>query len=497
LGHPPADHLEAVAMRLVDHFNTFLDDVVNLNTTRVGQLESSIAAVKKVVQTSDWKPEILYFAPQGSWAHKTIIKPIENKAFDADLLVFVQGVAGWTPKNYLSTLRAVFAGHPTYSDKVRRFSHCITIEYAGERKIDIAPCIVNRAGLTRFEVCNFDSDQFERSEPEKYTAWLIERNAWTGGHSLRKVTRLLKYLRDIKTTFTCPSVLLTTIVGERISWADSLDSASFADVPTALKTIAGRLDDWLQANPSKPRVTNPKLSSEILSDLWDDSHYTNFRDKIHTYRTWIDDAYLESDRDESIGKWRRVFGEDFAKSIAIERAAKVSDAAQGLVESAVSKSYAPQADLVTLFSRYGVRALPLGFNTLPHKQRPSWRRAPNSSFSVNVAATLYGTRNGSPLQQLQSGSGPLPKNSWIRFNALTAAGTPFGYEFDVHWRVTNTDREASQANCLRGGFDKSNEASARWERLQYRGVHTVEAFVVRKRDQALVAESEPFYVVIE
>ena len=39
-------------MRLVDHFNTFLDDVVNLNTTRVGQLESSIEAVKNVVQAS-------------------------------------------------------------------------------------------------------------------------------------------------------------------------------------------------------------------------------------------------------------------------------------------------------------------------------------------------------------------------------------------------------------------------------------------------------------
>jgi hypothetical protein len=443
------------------------------------------------------KPKILSFAPQGSWAHKTIIKPVDNNAFDADLLVFVQEVAGWTAKSYLSSLRGVFAGHPTYGDKVRRFSHCITIEYVGERKIDIAPCIVNRMGVTRFEVCNFDSDLFEGSEPEKYTSWLIERNTWTGGHALRKVTRLLKFLRDIKTTFTCPSVLLTTIVGERISWGDSLDTTSFADVPTALKTVVGRLDDWLQANPSKPVVTNPKLSSEVLSDLWDDSHYINFRDKIHTYRTWIDDAYSESDRDESIGKWRRVFGEEFAKSVVVEKAARVSDAAQGLVEAVVSKSYAPQADLVTLFSRYGVRALPLGFDKLPHKQRPRWRHAPSSVFSVSVNATLHSSRNGPVSQQLRSGSGPLPKNSWIRFKACTAAGTAFGYEFDVHWRVTNTDEEASRANCLRGGFDNSNETSARWEQLRYRGVHTVEAFIVRKRDQALVAESAPFYVVIE
>src|ERR1035437_6328779 len=327
---------------------------------KASKIIHAISSPRPAECKSGWKPKILYFAPQGSSARKTIIKPIENKAFDADLLVFVQEVDGWTPKNYLSTLRAVFAGLSTYSDKVRRFSHCITIEYAGERKIDIAPCIVNRAGFTRFEVCNFDSDQFEGSEPEKYTAWLLERNAWTGGHALRKVTRLLKFLRDIKTTFTCPSVLLTTIIGERISRVDSFDTTSFVDVATALKTVVGRLDDWLQANPSKPVVTNPKLSSEVLSDLWDDSHYTNFRDKIHTYRTWIDDAYSESDRDESIGKWRRVLGDDFAKSVAIEKAARVSDAAQGLVEAAVSRVSGTKADLVTLFCRDGARALPLG-----------------------------------------------------------------------------------------------------------------------------------------
>ena len=484
-------------MRLVGHFNTFMNDVVNLNPTRIGLLESSIEAVKDAIEASDWKPEILSFAPQGSWAHKTIIKPVENKAFDADLLVFVKEVEGWTAKEYLTSLRRMFSGHATYKDKVHRFSHCITIEYAGERKIDVAPCVVNRSGFARFEVCNFDRDQFERSEPEAYTAWLIERNTWTGGDALRKATRLLKFLRDIKMTFTCPSVLLTTIIGERINWADSLDTTQFADVPTALKTVVDRLDDWLQSCPSKPAVTNPKLTSEVLSDLWDDSQYTNFRDKIHTYRTWIDDAYTEADSDESIGKWRRVFGEDFAKSVAIEKAARVSDAAQGLVEAASSNVYATKADLVTLFSRHGVRALPRDFDRLPHKQRPRWRFASGGSLTVSVTGTLHSVRNGVVTQQLRSGSGPLPKGSWIRFVACTGLGTSFGHEFEVHWRVTNTDEEASRAHCLRGGFEQSNEVSARWETLQYRGVHTVEAFVVRKRDKALVAQSVPFYVVIE
>ena len=59
-------------MKLIDHFNTFMTDVVNLNATRVTQLEDSIEALKGVLLASDWAPKIRFFAPQGSWAHKTI-----------------------------------------------------------------------------------------------------------------------------------------------------------------------------------------------------------------------------------------------------------------------------------------------------------------------------------------------------------------------------------------------------------------------------------------
>jgi len=484
-------------MKLIDHFDTFMADAVNLNATRVSQLEDSIEALKTVLRNSDWKPKIRYFAPQGSWAHKTIIKPVENKAFDADLLVLIDPVENWAAKGYISTLRAVFDNHPTYKEKTRRFSHCVTIEYAGLRKIDIAPCIINRGSISRYEVCNFNADKFEQSEPEKYTEWLIERNGWTGGNGLRKVTRLLKYLRDIKTTFSCQSVLFTTILGERISLIDSINETDFADLPTALKTITGRLDDWLQSNPTRPTVNNPKLTSEVLSDLWDDAQYTNFRDKIHTYRTWIDDAYNEPDRDESIGKWQRVFGEDFARSVVVEKAARVSDDARVLVKSAALMPAGVLGDLVEMFTRLGRRALPANFDRLPHKQRPRWRSLPSPLFRTSIAASRHSGRGGVWIDSPQSGAGPLPKHNWLKFQARTSTGTPIVGDYEVHWRITNTDQEAWTAKCLRGGFEASNDNSSRWEQLEYRGVHSVEAFVVRKRDKMLISQSEPFYVVIE
>jgi hypothetical protein len=485
-------------MKLVEHFDDFLRDVVNLNDTRLNLLEDSIAALRNVIKKSTWAPKLREFGAHGSWAHKTIIKPVEGAAFDADLLVYVDPVNDWDAKKYLTTLRAVFADHATYKDKVRRFSHCVTIEYTGERKIDIAPVIVDRGGAARLEVCNFQTNEFEASEPKQYTDWLIKRNDWAGSNQLRKTTRLLKYLRDIKSTFTCPSMLLTTLLGERIQTADDKNADDFCDVPTALKTIIGRLDDWLQARVTRPTIRNPVLWTEVLSNAWDDDRYTNFREMIHKYREWIDDAFSEKDRDESIGKWRRVFGDDFAKKAVLKKAASVStDSSLHLKES--GQSWLSQlGDLVARYSVLGGSALPQGFDLLPHKERPKWRRTSPPQFRACIKATLHASRDSVALEILSSDrTQPLPKNHWIRFIARTSRGDLPMNDYEIHWRVTNTDAEASAANCMRGGFERAEKDGSRWESLSYRGVHSVEAFVVRRRDSRLVAESAPFYVVIE
>lgn len=482
-------------MKLEQQFATFLTDTVNLNPTRVTLLEDSIEAIKGAVRGFGWGPKIRGFTGQGSWAHKTITKPVSGAPFDADLLVYVDPKEGWDAKRYLDDLYIEFKEHGTYVDKVRRFSHCVTIEYAGERKIDVAPCVVNRGGFIRVEVCNRMTNQFEVSAPKAYTDWIIERNTWSGTNTFRKVTRLLKYLRDVKGTFTCSSVLFTTLIGQRFSSADK-DSVGLANVPTALKTVIGRLDNWLQANPIRPEVRNPILCTEVISGAWDDAKYTNFRDKIHTYRGWIDDAYGEADRAESIGKWRRVFGEDFAKAVILEDASQVSERAVTFAKSMVTGSTDLTGDLIDMVKRFGARALPAGFDRLGHMQRPTWKALSQPTFGVIVSATLHSEKNAPRLWDVPSLS-PAPKHHWLRFSPATQNGMPLGGDYDVQWRVTNTDREASTARCLRGSFVKANEGNSRWENLSYRGVHMVEAFVIRRRDNVLVAQSVPFYVAIE
>jgi hypothetical protein len=482
-------------MKHVDLFNEFLNDVVNLNQTRIADLETSIDAIKEVVGASSWKPKIKEWAPQGSWAHKTIIKPVDQGEFDADLLVYVDPVQGWSAATYIEELYNVFKDHDTYKDKVKRWSHCVTITYASQKKIDIAPCIVNRDGFTRLEVCNRNTDQFERTEPKRYTDWLIQQNSYSGSNSFRKVTRLIKYLRDIKTRFTCSTVLLTTILGYRISAADQ-DSDNFDDAPKALKTIFGRMDDWLQANANKPQVTNPFLSTENFAADWTDEQYETFRERVHTYREWIDDAFNEQDRDDSIAKWRRVFGHDFAKGVVIEEAKSVAKSAVALLKSTVSTAALFTGDLVEAIRRYGARVIPSRIYHLPYMDQPTWRQSP-SMMPVNVKASLHGSKDG-PLIKAIADLEPLTRGRWLHFQACTNTGLPFTTsEYRVEWRVTNTDEAAYNDNDLRGEFYLSHSNNTRWEALKYRGVHLVEAFVVRKRGDLLVGRSEPFRVLIE
>lgn len=479
--------------KLVSQFSDFLGDTVNLNQTRIANLESNVEALKSFVRQCQWEPRVRNFEEQGSWAHDTIIKPVDGDEFDADLLVIVDPVEGWTAKDYVKSLGDAFGASATYCDKVKTWDYCVTITYAGERKVDIAPCVKDRLQRGILEVCDRTNDRFVRSEPVEYTKWLRERNAFSGSNSFRKVTRLLKYLRDIKTTFTCPSVLLTTLIGKQIEWFDK-DSANFADVPTTLKTLIGRLDDWLQARPTKPVVENPKLTSEDFASGWTETQYLNFRSFIHKYRGWIDEAYDEEDRIRSIKAWQRVFGEEFAKGHAI--LAKSLDDERSLATSLLVSTAAHADGIVDAVKRLGTTILPAWFYTPPHMQQPRWSALPNISSNVQVYAKWQPSKSSSTSNVVRHDD-VLPRNGGIWFEAGINGGGELPADFRVQWRVTNTGAAALAIGAGRGEFYPPMVGNTRWEALAYRGVHIVEAFIIRRSDDVLVGKSPPFHVVIE
>jgi hypothetical protein len=479
-------------MKLSNDFKEFLNDTANLNQTRITRLEDRVETIKAFLRASDWDPTISTFIEHGSWAHDTIIRPVDGGEFDADLLVKVRPVEGWSAAQYVKELGRVFLDSSRYSDKTVIYDYCVTVTYADDCKIDVAPLVMDREYQGTLEVCNRREDQFNESQPIEYTRWIREKNGYSGNNSFRKATRLIKYIRDIKKRFSCQSILLTTLIGHRIEWFDK-DSASFADTPSALQTIMGRLDEWLQDRPEKPVVENPSLSSEDFADLWNDTQYANFRNFVNKYRTWIDEAMAAESRADSIEKWRKVFGDEFAKG---ENVKKAEERASQQALSLLMEGAAHLNTLVDAVIDFGVSILPAAFRSPAHLQKPPWQPVQQVSGSVQVFAEYRASQSSGRGHPVNSGEA-VPPQGGLWFDVRVNKFQTVPAECYVRWRITNTGAVAMALKKGRGGFEKPNDGNRRWESLQYRGVHMAEAFVIRRIDDRLVGFSEPFYVVIK
>lgn len=448
-------------MKLTEHFDTFMSDVVNLNQTRIDSLKARVDTIITTLESFEEYADILIeTSPQGSWAHRTIIKPAGNGGFDADLVAFMKPHKEWAPADYIENLYTQFKAHGTYASKVSRKTRCVTIQYANEFSIDVVPCVRKSGFLvtTTEWIFNRSENTEEQANPDGLSDWFKTQNGYVGKNYLIKVVRLLKYLRDIKQTFSAKSVLLTTLIGERVtSWDEShIFDSEFSDLPTTLRIIIKRLDTYLQENPDMPEVSNPSLSAESFTRHWDQDKYSNFRDCIHRYAEWIEDAYVEEDRDESILKWRRVFGDDFAGAVNLEKSAN----ALAIVQN----------------------------EDLSHVEPLKWPIL--SVGNMGVVATLHTEKEGEYKGTYRSNGPALKSGTWLHFSAQHS----FIDSVSIKWQVVNTGYVARLARALRGDVSKSGQDI--WEHTEYQGSHWVECFALDAKKGICLGRSGRFFVNI-
>jgi len=298
-------------MKHVNYFEDFLREKVNLNQHRLDILEQRLESITNLL-----KSKLLgyrKYSPQGSYAHKTIIKPVDkNNEFDVDILVLIKDNnfrSDEFQENYVRNIHSVLVDNRNYKDIVSLCTRCVTIDYAGDFHVDVVPCIEHQEN---FYVCNRKEKRYEQTDGDGYRRWLVEKNRITGGNLARKVTRLLKFQRDHKRNYSTKSILLTALIGNHIYDSDK-GSEEFKDLPQALKTLSNRINDFLQCHPQMPIIKNPVLPEEDFNRNWDQVKYNNFRKKFELYNTKINKAFEEKNHNKSVKLWWEVFGDDFGE----------------------------------------------------------------------------------------------------------------------------------------------------------------------------------------
>jgi hypothetical protein len=300
-------------VKLHDHFDGLLHGSVNLNPTRLRQLEEHEAALTGCLRDAPELRQIVRTSiRQGSWAHRTIIKPLPGKEFDADLLVEMKRQRDWSgdPKRYLLVLHEALKRQQRYRGRLELKTRCVRVTYANQCHVDLVPYLRIRGWFEEHHIVNRRQNRFEEVNPAGFATWMRQRDRVAGGN-LRTVLRLLKYLRDYKGTLDVPSVVLTVIVGGRVGRLLRFWDDRYSDLPTAFDALVKATDTWLQARPELPPLPDPSCPTVGFDHRLDQPTYEKFRDQFHAHAATIRAAFTEKDRRESIRLWRQVFGEGF------------------------------------------------------------------------------------------------------------------------------------------------------------------------------------------
>jgi hypothetical protein len=456
------------------HFHAFLVSTVNLKPHRLEQLDERVTAItnafkKDAIMGGQYKEHL----PQGSWAHQTIINPVTDyDEFDADILLHLENNPDWNsdPKIYLQQVRAAFKRNSRYKDKLERKNRCVRIRYANDCHVDVVPAITLDDG--RQVIIYYRDNIFEDTNSVGFADWMKERDDITGGQ-LRRVIRLLKWLRDFKNTFSCPSVVLTVMLGGRVQFWETADA--YSDMPSAVVHFLEALDTWLATYQGSPPLNDPSCPGVSFSHRWDDPVIiANFKKKIADYARWARQAYDLQGVDDAaaLTAWQRLFGPEFA-------ADEVKSARSEIVAAKVVRDLSAHSSIKSTAD----------FSPDEQFIENRYRVAP-SRYTATIEARIRGQRESQdPLLRRQR---TVSRGEDLRFHLHT--DTPEPYE--VLWKVRNRGFDAAQVKGgLRGQIISGGNVSRNVQResTSYRGTHYVEAYVVR---DGVVVASDHHEVII-
>lgn len=434
-----------------DAFKAFLSDHVNLNQTRWNNLLSRVSTLNDFVNNDDAVGECVTedVIPQGSYARRTIIRPIDGKDYDADVLVPMDEVDGWEPEDYVPALHRAFESSARYVGKSTMKKRCLRVQYADAFHVDLVP-FVDRAGA-RY-ITHRTDNRWIMQDPTALTEWFEGQNRATDGN-LIKVVRLVKYLRE-NSSAEIPSVVLTALVAGQVN---PYGDPTYNSVASTLNTLVAKLDEYLNPSDSPPVVDDRSGYGEDLANRWTQTDFSAFKSRLRTWTSKIRDAY-EAPYAESIAKWRAVFGDDFGSASTIVAASSgTSGSRAGLAPD--EETLADKGIVERLDPRYQITMV--GRMSSRKMRRP--RPLPRSGNLVAIGRSLS-----------------------FKVDACNVPGAVY------YWKVRNFGPEAKRRRMERGQIElRGSEIT---EMANFEGPHCVQVWAVR--DGVAVAASRQEVTIV-
>ena len=288
-------------------FREFLRYEVNLNQDRLHRLQVSVRDVNRHLKSN--LPGYQRIDRQGSYGLDTLVKPVNaDDEYDADIQVVMNPNPNWKAGDYLEALCETLSLEHNFLHKIELSNRCVTLNYARDFHLDVVPRITRRGGHF---ICNRDKDCFERTDGTGYRDWFAGKSRITRVN-LKRAVRLLKYVRDRQHNYVAKSILLTTLAGNVIHSSDR-GTEAVRTVANTLTTVLTRMDRFLQQCPTMPEINNPVLPSEDFNRHWDQDRYDYFRQRVHSHAQIAQQALASPSIEDSITRWRRLFGENFGR----------------------------------------------------------------------------------------------------------------------------------------------------------------------------------------
>lgn len=430
----------------IREFNAFLKDHVNLNSTRVDRLRSRVTSLDNYLSDAPELADLLEdsLIPQGSFAHKTIIRPASGNDFDADVLLPMVEQPNWEPKKYTSELKKTLDASPRYAEKTVLGKRCVTIEYANDFHIDVVPFVERADGLTY--ITHRTRNEFLRQDPVAFTEWIEEGARATNGHLIRAV-RLVKYLRD-RSSIEVPSVVLAALLTEQVHSFAGVDD--YGSVSSTLLSLLESLNDYIGPMNSRPWVDD--RIGQNLADRLTESGFSNLQSQVNTWARKARLAY-DADAPTSVEEWKKLFGDDFAGARKAESA---------LIAKAASLDIRTYEKLEAPGEQRLDRDL-----GVPIRIDPSMRMRVIGRFAPRA-------NGGGRFRPMAAHGNHVPLGRRLRFTIEQCTVEP---PYDVYWKVRNAGLEAANRDLFRGEIRKEGDSIE--ESSDFAGDHWVQAWIVK------------------